>query len=212
MKLEPATLRGGTRRRGQRVVLGATLLCALLAGGCGAAKKAPVETFAVIPFKSAAVAEETIPARYTCDGPDISPPLEWGAVPPGTGDVAVFLVGLTAEASTHTTSISVDWAIAGLSAQLHRLAADEIPTGAYLGQNSDGKHGYSLCPQRGAHTEYQFEIYGLPSGDSIAQNFAGLPLVNELTAPESTRKANSHGAFVATYTRRERPAKKPSSK
>jgi phosphatidylethanolamine-binding protein (PEBP) family uncharacterized protein len=32
---------------------------------------------------------DAIPARYTCDGPDVSPPLSWGSVPDGTQSLAL---------------------------------------------------------------------------------------------------------------------------
>jgi len=30
-----------------------------------------------------------IPAQYTCDGADISPPLSWSDLPPGTGSLVL---------------------------------------------------------------------------------------------------------------------------
>jgi len=41
---------------------------------------------------SAAFADgEPIPARHTCDGDDVSPPLAWTAPPPGTARLALCL-------------------------------------------------------------------------------------------------------------------------
>lgn len=34
---------------------------------------------------------ESIPRRYTCEGEDISPPLEWSGVPKGTKSLAVIV-------------------------------------------------------------------------------------------------------------------------
>ena len=34
-------------------------------------------------------ADGAIPARYTCDGDDISPPLSWGTPPDGTQSLAL---------------------------------------------------------------------------------------------------------------------------
>src|SRR5258708_12309926 len=40
---------------------------------------------------SAFPAEGTIPKKFTCDGPDVSPPLAWGGAPPGTQSFALIM-------------------------------------------------------------------------------------------------------------------------
>jgi len=48
----------------------------------------------------------SIPSRYTCDGKDVSPPLEWGDPPEGTRNLALVCVDLDAPGG-----ISVHWVL-----------------------------------------------------------------------------------------------------
>ena len=49
---------------------------------------------ASISVRSPAFAEgQPIPRRYTCDGDNVSPPLNWTGLPAGTGSVAVCKTG-----------------------------------------------------------------------------------------------------------------------
>jgi hypothetical protein len=143
---------------------------------------------------------ERIPARYTCDGQGISPPLEWGAVPPNVRQLALFLVGFTPKPGIEKFKVSIEWAVAGLSPSLHRLAPNQLPAGAHVGVASGG-HRYTLCPAKGATVHYQFELYGVPASVSIPAHFSGLSLLSRLTAPSGPTRANAHGGFVAIYSR-----------
>jgi phosphatidylethanolamine-binding protein (PEBP) family uncharacterized protein len=61
---------------------------------------------------------QAIPARYTCEGADISPPLRWTAPPPRTRSLLLTLIDLgTSPPFRH-------WRLAAIPARLHRLAAD----------------------------------------------------------------------------------------
>ena len=170
--------------------------------GCGSADPPSPKPLATIPFESAAFARGAIPAVYTCDGHDISPPVEWGAVPAGTGDLALFVLGLKSEPTTKTYHVSVEWAVAGISPSLHKLAAGRLPPGAYAGVASDGKRRYSICPKKGADEHYVFELYGAPANVAISKGFAGIPVLQALSARGDSTSAVAHGSFLATYTRR----------
>ncbi len=146
--------------------------------------------------------EHSLPVRYTCDGQDISPPLEWGAVPASTKSLALFLVALVPEPSSHTSSASLGWAVAGLNPSLHRLAAGHLPRGAYEGLTSNNKRNYWLCPPKGTRVEYQFELYGLPASETISHNFAGLFVLSALAGAANSNKSSGHGIFAVTYKRK----------
>lgn len=180
-----------------RIGLGAALLSVLLLAGCGG--DAP--KISKIVFTSPAFSGDKLPAHYTCDGQNISPPLEWGSVPSGVGSLAVFLVSF-AQGPEKSLEISVDWAVAGVSPALHRLSAGELPPGAYLAVNAHGEpQRYSVCPPRGTAVQYQFELYGLPGNARVSHNFEGLPVLDSLTTAHSAPRATAHGAFVAIYER-----------
>jgi phosphatidylethanolamine-binding protein (PEBP) family uncharacterized protein len=190
-------------RRTSRAFTAILLLPALAFAGCAGSSTAASSTPSHLAFKSPAVIAQKLPATYTCDGRNTWPTLEWGKVPAGTGSLALFVVGVTPEPATHTFKASVEWAVAGLLPTLHRLASGQLPSYAYIGTNSNGKTSYSLCPPKGVSTQYQFELYGVPSNYGVASaHFSGVQLISALSSPTSSTRASSYGAFVAKYTRR----------
>jgi phosphatidylethanolamine-binding protein (PEBP) family uncharacterized protein len=190
-------------REPQKTIWCTVLLSTLALAGCGSDAPAKAKAVPRIPFKSAAVVREALPARYTCDGRDVSPPLEWGAVPADVGDLALFVVGFTPDPATKSYKISVEWAVAGLNPALHKLSAGQLPLGTFLGVASDDKRqSYSICPKRGTTVHYQFELYGLSEAVGISPDFAGLPVLKSLASNTGASGTQAHGAFIATYTRK----------
>jgi len=102
-----------------------------------------------------------IPAKYTCDGADVSPPLRWDAVPEGTKSIALICDDPDAPMGTW-----VHWVLFNLPAEVNELAenipADKIlPNGARQGVSDFGRIGYGgPCPPSGTH-RYFFKIYAL---------------------------------------------------
>lgn len=186
-------------RCARAVALGAVLLSAVALGGCGSGA-ASGEPDPKIQIKSAGIAGTTLPARYTCDGHDTAPPLEWGAVPTTVGELVLLVVGYRPEPATNTTAISVEWAVAGLKPSLHSLVPGRLPAGAYVGKASNGKRHYSICPKKGTVVQYQFELYGVPKAASVSRKFTGIAVLSALTGHNS-RNAAAHGAFYAIYKR-----------
>jgi Raf kinase inhibitor-like YbhB/YbcL family protein len=114
---------------------------------------------------------EPIPERFTCDGEDVSPPLDWSGVPEGTVSLALIVDDPDAPRTfTH-------WVIFGLDAGLTGVEEGAELEGAVQGATSFGKVGYGgPCPPPGdpPHT-YIFELHALsaqvdlPEGASIDQ-------------------------------------------
>ncbi len=102
-----------------------------------------------------------IPAKYTCDGADVSPPLQWDAVPEGTKSVALICDDPDAPMGTW-----MHWVLFNLPSDAKELAenipAEEtLPNGAKQGVNDFGRIGYGgPCPPGGTH-RYFFKIYAL---------------------------------------------------
>src|SRR5438552_11293484 len=67
-----------------RSVLGVCLLVAAAACGTGPASQLPQvsQTDSITLASPAFISGSAIPARYTCDGQDVSPPLSWSGGPP----------------------------------------------------------------------------------------------------------------------------------
>ncbi len=102
-----------------------------------------------------------IPARFTCDGEDVSPPLEWSGLPEATASVAVICDDPDAPHGTW-----VHWVLVDLPANCggvkEALPADKkLPDGSVQGTNDFKRIGYGgPCPPGGTH-RYIFRVYAL---------------------------------------------------
>ena len=116
-----------------------------------------------------------IPSVYTCDGDDISPPLNWQAVPEGTMSIALICDDPDAPVGTF-----VHWVLYSLPPEAKQLAENippdkTLPNGAKQGITDFARIGYGgPCPPGGTH-RYFFKIYALdtkidlPPGASKSQ-------------------------------------------
>ena len=104
---------------------------------------------------------EPIPTRYTCSGVDISPPLEWDALPQDTKSLALICEDPDAPGGLWT-----HWIIFNLPADTthlpeHLMEREMLDNGAKQGLNDFGRVGYGgPCPPGGTH-RYFFKIYAL---------------------------------------------------
>jgi phosphatidylethanolamine-binding protein (PEBP) family uncharacterized protein len=98
-----------------------------------------------------------IPARYTCDGNDVSPPLQWGKLPAGTSQLFVLALSLSAGASG-----AIRWAVGGVDPNSGGIPAGQLPLGAVAGRSSDGHIGWSgICGARGRPQAIIVLVYAL---------------------------------------------------
>ena len=99
---------------------------------------------------------ETIPAKYTCDGANVSPPLAWSGVPGGTQSLAVIADDPDAPVGTW-----VHWVLYDLPAGQTSLV-EGVQGVALEGANDFRKTGYGgPCPPRGKPHRYFFKLYAL---------------------------------------------------
>jgi Raf kinase inhibitor-like YbhB/YbcL family protein len=107
-------------------------------------------------------AEGTIPKKYTCDGPDVSPALDWSGAPPNTQSFALIMDDPDAPAGTW-----VHWVLYDLPANTKNLPEgvskqEQLPDGARQGRNDFRKIGYGgPCPPPGKPHRYFFKLYAL---------------------------------------------------
>jgi Raf kinase inhibitor-like YbhB/YbcL family protein len=101
-----------------------------------------------------------IDPRYTCDGANISPAVSWGAVPPGTVEIALVMVDNSAVSDGQPF---VHWVIGGLDPAEIALVEGDVPPGALQGLNFFGDVGYGgPCPPPGQEPhEYALTAYAL---------------------------------------------------
>lgn len=100
-----------------------------------------------------------IPAKYTCDGQDLSPRLRWAGAPQGTKSLALIMDDPDAPVGTFT-----HWLLHDIPATAAELAEGQTPgqTGVTL-KNDFGRPGYGgPCPPRGhGPHRYFFTLYAL---------------------------------------------------
>jgi Raf kinase inhibitor-like YbhB/YbcL family protein len=103
----------------------------------------------------------SIPTKYTCDGEDISPPLNWSEPPAGTKSFA--LVSDDPDAPVGTWVHWVTWNIPANARALdeNQPKAASLPNGAKQGTTDFRRVGYGgPCPPSGTH-RYFFKLYAL---------------------------------------------------
>ena len=102
----------------------------------------------------------TIPARYTCTGANVSPPLRWTAPPAGTRALRLKVVDIDAHGFVH-------WDAAAISASARGLAAGEHAPVERI--NSFEEKGYSgPCPPPGSGSHrYVFTLTALSAQGKV---------------------------------------------
>lgn len=105
-----------------------------------------------------------IPAKYTCEGADVSPPLRWHGVPPGTRSLVLIVDDPDAPDPAAPKMTWVHWVLYDIPASGDGLAEDadqRLPEGIRQGLNDWKRTGYGgPCPPIGRH-RYFFKLYAL---------------------------------------------------
>ncbi len=144
------------------------LVSAAVLAACAAAQPTPGENAATsgISLTSPAFSQAaSIPQKYTCQGDDSSPELQWSAPPAGAQSLALLVEDPDAPGGTW-----VHWLVYNLPAQAGSLPEgaskantppNGLPDGAVQGKTSFGRADYGgPCPPSGEH-HYYFRLYAL---------------------------------------------------
>jgi Raf kinase inhibitor-like YbhB/YbcL family protein len=137
-----------------------------------------------IALRSPAFADgDTIPAVYTCDGDDVSPPLEWSGVPSDAAQLAVVVEDPDAPGGTF-----LHWVLWGLDAGQPGVDQGQVPPGAWEARNDFGRIGWGgPCPPWGSDPHrYVFTLLALSQ-----------PLAVEARASADTVKRAAEGKVLA---------------
>jgi Raf kinase inhibitor-like YbhB/YbcL family protein len=142
---------------------------------------------------------EEIPIKYTCEGNDVSPPLDWADVPHQTRSLALVVDDPDAPDPARPTTTWVHWVLVDLPPTQHGLPEN-------LGQLAHGRVGLNdwnraawggPCPPIGRH-RYFFKLYALDRLLELARP----------TKLELERAMAGHilaeAALVGTYEKRRR--------
>jgi Raf kinase inhibitor-like YbhB/YbcL family protein len=106
-----------------------------------------------------------IPKRYTCEGNDVSPPLQWKGVPAGTQSLVLIVDDPDAPDPRAPQMTWVHWVLASLPVESGGLpegiAPVALPKGTVEGLNDWKRTGYGgPCPPIGRH-RYFHKLYAL---------------------------------------------------
>lgn len=110
-------------------------------------------------------ADGSIPAQHTCEGRDVSPPLEWRGAPPGTKSFVLIVDDPDAPDPRAPRMTWVHWVLVNLPPSTTGLAEAVAPTalpkGTIEGLNDWKRTGYGgPCPPIGRH-RYFHKLYAL---------------------------------------------------
>lgn len=105
-----------------------------------------------------------IPAKYTCDAADVSPPLAWREIPEHTKSLALIVDDPDAPDPAAPRMTWVHWVLYDIPPTLPGLAEDaatHLPQGIRAGMNDFRRTRYGgPCPPTGKH-RYFFKLYAL---------------------------------------------------
>ena len=140
---------------------------------------------------------KAIPVKHSCDGEDVSPPLEWSGVPKEAKSIA-----LICDDPDAPGGIWVHWVLYGIPPGVAGIE-ESIPSKGKVigrarhGQNDFRRLGYGgPCPPKGKAHRYFFKIYAL---DEELELQAGASKKDLLKVMQGHVMAE--GQLVGTYQR-----------
>jgi Raf kinase inhibitor-like YbhB/YbcL family protein len=186
-------------RRRAIALLVAPLMATMLAS-CGGSDEVgvsgppPPAPAGIALSSSAFTPNAEIPERYSCDGDQTSPPLEWSGVPKGAKELALLFEDPDAPSGTF-----VHWTVYGISPTTTRIAEGTTPPGSKQGANSFGDTRYGgPCPAEGDEPHhYVFTLYALRSRLDIEAGAAP----DDVRAA-ITKAALARGQLVGRFARK----------
>jgi Raf kinase inhibitor-like YbhB/YbcL family protein len=104
-----------------------------------------------------------IPRRYTCEGQDLAPPLQWSGVPERAASLALIVDDPDAPDPAAPQRTWVHWVLYDIAPTASGLpeGGRPLPQGAREGLNDWNRRGYGgPCPPIGRH-RYFFKLYAL---------------------------------------------------
>lgn len=160
----------------QLIVLGALLVLIVIGGIIIFVKtksaQEPIQqktiTIPTIPMIIASDAfknNDYIPAKYTCDGLNISPPFRFADIPADTASLVLIVDDPDAASGDWT-----HWLVWNIPSETASLEENSIPAAAVVGKNDFEENQYGgPCPPKGTH-HYQFKLYALDEKLNLPAN------------------------------------------
>ena len=160
---------------------GSVLLCAALLPGLLIQEPGEM-SMNTFPFSTPAFTSgQTIPARYTCSGENLSPALQWSGLPAGTKSLALIVDDPDAPVGVfvHWVVYNIDPTLAGFPEGVKQGArVNGIGT---QGKNDYRDNGYDgPCPPEGKAHRYFFKLYALDLQPTLANDLNKAALLKEI--------------------------------
>jgi hypothetical protein len=133
-----------------------------------------------------------IPRKYTCDGEDVSPPLEWSGAPDDAPALALIVDDPDARGWIHWVVLDMDGVQSGGLPEGFSASPDAPPQGT----NDFGRLGWGgPCPPSGTH-RYRFTLFALDA----AIELPGAPTAEDVRAAMDGHVIDQ-AELIASYTR-----------
>jgi len=108
-----------------------------------------------------------VPSKFTCDGENINPPVQFEAIPEDTKSLALIYEDPDAPNGTW-----IHWVVWNIDPANPVIAENSVPQGAEVGNNDFGETAYGgPCPPGGTH-RYVFKGYALDTMLQLAPGSA----------------------------------------
>jgi hypothetical protein len=177
-----------------RTLSAAAVALAVTACGGGGAEEPPPTGPTVAGFELSSPAfgdQGAIPLQYTCEGDNISPPLQWSGVPEGTQELALTMIDVDADGFIH-------WIAWGIDPTTDGLEEGSVPAGTAEAGNSSGSQGYfGPCPPGDSPHRYVFTLHALPGELILEDGTAGPEAFSAIELAEPIAVAELTGLFPA---------------
>jgi len=150
-----------------------TALCLLLCFAARGQEAQQKETGPVLKLTSSSFeADGDIPAKYSCDGANVSPALVWTDAPAATRGFALIMDDPDTPKGAVTHWLIYDLPVGTRSLPEGVPTSKKLADGSMQGKNVRGKSGYTgPCPEKGgpAH-HYFFKLYALDAKTNLKPN------------------------------------------
>lgn len=148
---------------------------------------------------------QRIPRRYTGEGEDVSPPLEWSSIPSTCKSFVLLCEDPDAASSTGKSNPFVHWLIYNISGEVSSLPEGlpakpllDFPVSAAQGVNSFGNMGYNgpMPPVGHGIHHYKFSLHALDKKLDLDSG-----LTREIVLKQIEGHVLAKAGLIGTYVR-----------
>jgi Raf kinase inhibitor-like YbhB/YbcL family protein len=140
---------------------------------------------------------QPVPKKYTCDGPNINPPLAFSNIPPQAKSLVLVI-----KDSNATPKPWIHWLVFNIPPTVTSVNEGSLPAESIQGYANGGTSGYEgPCPKyfTGEHT-YLFELYALDKMLEISPT-SDLIIVQPFLEKHMIEKAVLEGKAIGNLTK-----------